>query len=396
LPPVGQVASLLDPALPTLGSTTPTPAPLAPLTPVTFPIGWLLEHAASPIKFRAYAEVARLTMPSLSGLAALPYEYRPALFLALTQSPDGTWFDNMLEVPSSRETSTRGVGTINAVRRLLEYGWDREAPPLVHARRALFRILAEDDDPSFLYELAPKGGSAKEPELTRLLRVGLRVTLREAAAAALAQAGYEGDPRLRGAAQRIVRRIGAFLRSPLAKKPWIRVGNKQVLAPEATPPSIYVLSMLAHMPLFRSEHHEVLDRIYNYLSEPLPRQDCVQLVGKKIVSQPHLILGDMLPTRNAVDADVPFALCWLELVARLGFIRRNEGWSKMFERLLDDRDRAGIWHPHKGMAMPRSTNPFVWAMFPLEHAPAGEDRWTDVTFRLGLIARLSGRPINLV
>jgi hypothetical protein len=27
---------------------------------------------------------------------------------------------------------------------------------------------------------------------------------------------------------------------------------------------------------------------------------------------------------------------------------------------------------------------------------AGDERWTDMTFRLGLIARLSGRPIEVV
>jgi hypothetical protein len=81
-------------------------------------------------------------------------------------------------------------------------------------------------------------------------------------------------------------------------------------------------------------------------------------------------------------------------MARLGFLRRNENWTKLFDRFLDDRDRDGVWHPHKGTATPRSTNPFVWPSFPLEEDLDGEDRWTDVTFRLGLIARLAGRPIE--
>ena len=86
----------------------------------------------------------------------------------------------------------------------------------------------------------------------------------------------------------------------------------------------------------------------------------MQLFGSKIVAQPHLVLGDLLPNRNVADADVPFALAWLELMARLGFLGRNEVWAKLFERFLDDRDRDLVWHPHKGMAMPRSSNPFVW------------------------------------
>jgi hypothetical protein len=223
-----------------------------------------------------------------------------------------------------------------------------------------------------------------------------RGILREAAAATLAQAGYESDPRLRGAARRMLDRIGYFVRSPLGQKPWIRVGNKQVLPQEAAPPSFYPLTMLAYMPLFRTEHHDVVDRISQYLPQPMPRQESMQVCGSRIVPQPHFVLGGMLPHRNAVDADVPKALMWLELMARLGFMQRHEGWSKLFDRFLDDQDRAGIWHPHKGLSAPSSTNPFVWPLFPLDTSgAAGEERWTDVTFRIGLIGRLAGRPIEL-
>jgi hypothetical protein len=48
------------------------------------------------------------------------------------------------------------------------------------------------------------------------------------------------------------------------------------------------------------------------------------------------------------------------------------------------------------MAAVRSTNPFVWPTYPLEGALSGDERWTDATFRLGLIARILGRPIEPV
>ena len=309
--------------------------------------------------------------------------------LALQQRLDGTWNHSMLEVPSARSENFEGVGTISAVRRLLEYGWDKDSPPLVHSRRVLFRLLAEDTDPEFLYELAPKTPDED------VVRRG-RAILREAAGAALAQAGYEDDPRLRGVARRVLERIAGFLRSPLAQKPWVRVGNQHVLPNEAAPPSMYSLVMFAYMPLFRTEHHEAMDRLYHFLSQPLPRQEPLQLCGKKVMPQPHLVLGDQLPNRNAADADVPSAIVWLELMARLGFLRRNENWLKLYERFLDDRDPQGVWHPHKGMAAVRTTNPFVWPLYPLESALAGDERWTDATFRLGLIARLLGRPIEPV
>jgi len=351
---------------------------------------WLLEHASNAIRYRAITDVGRLGGEMAREATVMAYSYVPALALAVAQSPDGIWNGSMLEVPSARADNFERVGTISAFRRLLEYGWQKDAPPLMRARRVLFRLLAEDDDPAFLFELAPHADEDGD-----IARRG-RAILREAAAAALAQAGYEGDPRLRGAAIRILGRIDSFLRRPLAHKPWVRVGNKQVLAAEAAPPSIYALAMLAHMPLFRNEHHVQLDHIFHYLSQPQPRQEALQVCGAKVVAQPHLVLGDLLPNRNVADADVPFALAWLELMARLGFLRRNEVWEKLFDRFLDDRDRDLVWHPHKGMAMPRSSNPFVWPGFPLEQMTSGDERWADVTFRLGLIARLSGRPLELI
>lgn len=381
----------LPPPSSTTGASAPaTTQPSSPSSPsVTFPLSWLLEHAAPPIQYRSVAEVARLGPPISTDFSFLPLTCRPALTLAVTQSADGTWNDSMLSLPSNRAEHFEGVGTINAVRRLLEYGWDKDTPPLVHARRILFRLLAEDDDPAYLFELAGKGTPDEE-----FVRRG-RTILREAAAAALAQAGYEGDPRLRGAARRILERVANYLRSPLAQKPFVRVGNQHVLPAEAAPPSIYMLQMLAYMPLFRTEHHDAVELLYQHLAQAMPRQEAVQLSGKRIVAQPHLVLGDMLPHRNAADTDVVFAVAWLELVARLGFLRRNENWCKLFDRFLDDRDNQGVWHPHKGMTTAKNSNAFIWAMYPLEENLSGDERWTDITFRLGLIARIAGRTIEL-
>lgn len=297
----------------------------------------------------------------------------------------------MLSLPSSRAEHFEGIGTIPAVRRMLEYGWDKDAPPLVHTKRVLFRLLAEDNDPSQLYELRPNKAKVEEEFI-----VAQRQLLREAAAAALASMGFEGDPRLRGVAHRAIERMAEFLRSPIGEKPWVRIGNRQVLHPDAAPPSIYLLHLIAHMPLFQSEHYEAMELLYAHLSRPLPRQDSVQQIGTQLLAQPYAVLGDQLPHRNAVEDDVPKALAWLELMARLGFLRRNETWTKMYERFIDDCGRDGVWHPHKGMAMPKSSDPYVWPIFPLEVAHGGEERWCDVTFRIGLIARLSGRPVSLI
>lgn len=355
--------------------------------PVQFPLGWILSNASSAIQYRAITDVVGLANGK-EDYRQLSLSFLPALRLAMSQGGDGTWGGSILGVPA--ENGSLKVGTIPAFRRLLEYGWEKDSPPLIRARRVLFRLLAEDDDADQLYEFRePAGG---DPDLIHRSRN----ILREAAAAALAHAGYEGDPRLRGAARRILARVDSYLGSPLAERPWARVGNRQVLAAEANPPSIHVVSMVAHMPLFRSENHSVVNRLLTHVSQPLPRQEAFQQVGSHIVAQPHLVLGDPLSSRNIVDSDVPFALTWLELMARLGFLRKNEAWMSLFERFLDDRDRDYVWHPHRGSAKPQTSNPEVWVQFPLDEGSEGEDRWSDVTFRIGLIARLLGRPIEPV
>jgi hypothetical protein len=384
--------SASPPPQPVPATAAATPPP--PASPVAFPLEWLLANAAAPIQYRSVIDVARLTEQVGTDFANLPLTYRPALMLAATQSADGTWNRAMLTVPGARAEHFEGVGTINAVRRLVEYGWTRDAPTLLHARRPLFRLLAEDEDVSQLFEFVARGPADED-----LVRRG-RAILREAAAAALAQAGYEDDPRLRGAARRILTRVTDYVRSPLAEKPFVRVGNQHVLAAEAAPPSIYTLAMLAYMPLFRTEFHEEMDRVYDAVAQTLPRQEAAQLCGKHVVEQPHLVLGDMLPTRHAVDVDVPWALMWLELMARLGFLRRNDGWSRLYDRLLDGTDARGVWRAPKGATPGKGTplrgaNPFTWHMFPLDSGKPSDGGSTDVTFRLGLIARASGRSVDL-
>jgi hypothetical protein len=378
--------------------TTPIVTPVSIFSPppppqetLEFPLEWLLNNASPPVQYRAIIDVARLGDRTSRGVSNLPYAYAPALELAIQAAVDGVWNGSILTVPSQRAERCEGVGTVPAFRRLTEYGWDKDAPPLYHSRRVLFRLLAEDTDRSQLFELTPTKAKVEEEVL-----LANRQLLREGAGAALAGIGFESDPRLRGVARRTVDRMAEFLRSPLAEKPWIRVGNKQVLHPEAFPPTMHMLHLLAHMPLFQSEHYEAMELLYDYLTRPLPRQDLVQQIGTQLVPVPHVVLGDHLPHRNAVEDDVPAALAWLELMARLGFLRRNENWNKMYERFIDDSDRSGVWHPHKGLAMPKSTNPYVWPMFPLERSHGGEERWADVTLRIGLIARLAGRPVELI
>jgi hypothetical protein len=361
-------------------------AALAPPEPIRFPVGWLLEHGAPAVRYRA-AQMARLPLARDERFAALPLGQPSAIRLAVTQRPDGCWGDSLLGVPAAEGGA--GVGTVAAVLHFVECAWDMETPPLARARRVLFRVLPEDDDPAYLFEYAAEARSDMKLARRR------RRLLREAAGAALARAGYESDPRLRGAAGRALARIDAFLRSPLAEHPWTRIGNRHVLAEDAAPPSIFALAMFAWMPRFRSEHYPVFERLYHYLSAALPRQECVQLIGERVVAEPYLVLGDMLPHRNAADADVPRALVWLETMARLGYLRRNEGWRRVLERYLDDADRDGVWRPRRGAAAPEASDALAWATRLWSGDFGGDEARAAVTLRLGLIARLAGRELDL-
>jgi hypothetical protein len=349
----------------------------------------LLEQGAPVVAYRLMRELVRQE-PSSSAWPLMPYGSRQGWHLLGQQDGDGTWNDRLLAVP--RDSALAGVGTIPAYRRLLELGWDAESPALSHTKRLLFRLLAQDDDPTVLAELRPA-----DDDEDLVLRG--RLIVREAAAAALAQAGYEADPRLRGAARRLIDRVHAFLRAPLAQKPWVRVGNQHVLHADAAPPSFHLLQMLAFMPQFRSEHSEFMERLYTYLSEAWPRQAIVQQVGGQIVEQAHLVPGDFLATRGDLDGDMPSALAWLELTARLGFLGRHEGWRRLLDRTLDDRDRRGVWTPPRSVVMPAAVPAWSWPVLPLTDGKTASDPAAlsvDVTFRLALIAHLAGRTLEFV
>lgn len=365
------------------------PAPPPP-PPVPVPVGRLLAQGGAAVRFRLLRDVLGQAVPS-SGWAMVPYGSRLGWHLLGLQDCEGMWPGGWLTTPKG--TSLDGVGTIPAYRRLLELGWDPETPGMQATRRLLFRLLAEDSDPTLMGELRPAGDDEE-----RVLRG--RLMLREAAAAALAQAGHEQDPRLRGAARRLVVRVDAFLRSPAALKPWVRVGNQHVLPSESAPPSFHLLVMLAHMPQFRSEHAPFMDRLYDWLTQSWPRQAIVQQVGEHIVEQPQLVMGDFLATRSALDSDMPSALAWLETMARLGLLTRHEGWVKLLDRTLDDRDRKGMWTPPRSVVMPAQVPAWSWPVLPLHD---GEVAGTpavglsaDVTFRLALVAKLAGRELELL
>src|SRR5665213_1856174 len=112
-----------------------------------FPLNWLLDHAAPPIQYRSFIDVAQLpTSQNLETLAlASPY----ALQIAVSQSLDGTWGGRMLSLPKAGKGGVAGDQTIPAVRRLLESGWHRHSETLAQARRPLLRLCYDDHEPHY-------------------------------------------------------------------------------------------------------------------------------------------------------------------------------------------------------------------------------------------------------
>jgi hypothetical protein len=304
---------------------------------------------------------------------------REAIRLAVAQGVDGNWNRLMLAAPTkgARDASA-SVGTVSAVHRLLELGWDSGAPPFAAARRPLFRLLAEDLDHAFTYEFSSLGRDPDTVAFTRSI-------LRGGAASALAHAGYELDPRLRGAAMRHLSRVDEFFSSDLADDPWVKQGGEVALHPEAFPPTFHFLVMLAFMPTFLSEHDDFLERLTAWLQRPVPKHAARQWVGARPLEHPALLLGDPLGGRGAVDADVPFAAFWLDLVARARLLGRHAGWRQAWERLCDARDRDLLWRPGRGQGLECQV-PMAWPFVDLSgQGEAGVA--AEVTFRLALTAR---------
>ena len=124
---------------------SPPGAPADAHPPVRVPVRWLLDHASYPVRARTLLEFTRSTdLPK--SVANWAYLHPLALQMSVVQRRDGTWPAGVLSLPGGNELSVDRVGTIPAVRRLVEYGWDPDSPPLALARRLLFRLLAEDVD----------------------------------------------------------------------------------------------------------------------------------------------------------------------------------------------------------------------------------------------------------
>jgi hypothetical protein len=317
-------------------------------------------------------------------------ESKPALAVVKKQKDTGIWGGNLLGLAPSASQGIKDVGTIPQYRRLLQMEWPRATRPFKLADRVLFRLLSRDEDPTLLFEFQKSVRSDAEAE------AWARGIMREAASAALAEAGFGDDPRLRGAGHKIASAISQFLRSPLAEKPFIRAGKQVALHPEAYPPSWYSVAMLAAMPNLQRERAGFTERLGHYLAQPAPKKAFVLQVGKKTVKPQHLILGDPIDADSKGQAkDIPLALHYIELLARMGALEWAPVATRVLARLMDDCDESGIWRPKNLRSQPKAGNKITYHYYPLQSdAKTPEAKEVDVTFRLALIAKILGWPVS--
>jgi hypothetical protein len=357
------------------------------------PLAWLLEHGSESIRLRTLSELAPAGYAAperLAEAARAVVDSKAASGIVKKQKESGIWGGNLLALAPSAKDGIKEVGTIPQYRRLVQLGVPLSMRAYKLSDRVLFRLLSRDEDPAlhFEYAKAAKAEPAVGP--------WVREVFRAASGAALAEAGHHEDPRLRGAAHKIANSISAFLRSPIAEKPFVKAGKYNTLHPEAHPPTWYSVAMIAQMPNLQRERAGFTERLGHYLAQPAPKKEFVVLRGKKALRPNHLLLGDPIEADSkGVAKDLPLALHYVELLARMAALASAPVATKVLARTLKDVDERGIWSPKGLRSGPKGTNRLTYHWYPLQaDEKAAESRSVDMTFRLALIAKLLGWELS--
>lgn len=359
------------------------------------PVGWLRAHASPAILLRTLTEILpqdTTTAAEVESLRGDLLSYKGVTQITKKQRTNGLWGGNILGIAPSKTLGIKEIGSVSQYRRLIELGLPPTARPFQLANRTFFRLLSRDEDPKLLFEFEKLAGEAPS------LADWARQTMREAVTAALAQAGLESDPRVRGSAHRIATQLSEFLRSDLAEKPIARKGTKHILDPEAYPPTLYSIAMISFLPGLQRERATFVDRLQEYLTKAGPSKTFFVAFDKKTLKTTHYVLGDPIHNDSAGrPKDLPFALYWMELLARMNMLQASATAQRAFGRLLKDCNEDGVWEAKNLRSFPKSSSGFADFAFPLEVAdrPA-EARRADVTFRLAYIAKLAGLDLEYV
>lgn len=354
----------------------------------TVPLTWLLEHGSASIRARVLRDLApegfadpRLVDEATAAVVESPV----ARAVVSKQGDDGVWAGNLLGVTPAARSGIRDVGTIPQYRRLLELGYPRTSRPFKLADRVLFRLLSRDNSPELLFEYAR---IATDIDTTDWARAHERI----AATAALAEAGYVEDPRVRGAAHKIATDVSDFMRSPLADNPYIRSGGATLLHPDAYPPTWYLVAMIAAMPNLRRERAGFTERLAQYLGTAASKRAFSVQVGRRKIKGDYLLLGNPIEAdSHGHPKDLPLALHALEQLARIGALVHSPVGVRVMGRLLSECDPLGVWRPKRMPTIRKAIHPAAYHSWGLqEEAKSGDARYVETTFRLALVAKKAG------
>jgi hypothetical protein len=359
------------------------------------PVSWLRAHASPAILLRTLTEILpqdATTAVEVESLRGDLLSYKGVTQITKKQRTNGLWGGNILGTTPSKTLGTKDIGSIAQYRRLVELGLPATARPFQLANRTFFRLLSRDEDPKLLFEYEKL--AAEAPGLSDWARQAMR----EAVTATLAQAGLQDDPRVRGSAHRIATQLSEFLRSDVAEKPIARKGTKHFLDPSAYPPTLHSIAMIAYLPALQRERATFLDRLRDYLTKAGPTKAFLLAFGKKNLKPTHYVLGDPLHNDSAGrPKDLPFALHWMELLARMNMLETSATAQRALGRLLKDCNEDGVWEAKNLRSFPKSPSGLADFAFPLEVSDrVAEARRTDVTFRLAHLAKLAGLDLEFV
>lgn len=302
------------------------------------------------------------------------------------QRKSGLWGDNILGLAANKAQRIKDLGTMVRYRHLIELGVPTSLRAFRQADRVLHRLLSRDDSPELAFEY--KAAAKQSPELAEWSRA----MFREAATLALAHAGKDEDPRVRGSAHRIMTEVSQFLRSDFSEKPIARKGSRNILQPGSYPPTFLSFGLVAHMPSLQRERAGFVERFCAFLAQPQTKRKYVMVFGRKVVQPTFILLGNPLEADRSGNAkDLPLALMWIEMLVRMGMLHTNEVAQRILAKLLSDVDEHGVWSPRNLRAVPKGSSRLPTYAFPLElDGKTVERRQSDVTFRLALIAKLAG------
>jgi hypothetical protein len=183
---------------------------------------------------------------------------------------------------------------------------------------------------------------------------------------------------VRGAAHKVASAVSAFLRSPLADKPFARSGGATILHHEAHPPTWYSLAMVAAMPMLRRERAAFTERLGQYLSTHAPKRAFVIQVGKKSLN-PLISCWEIRRRRmQRQRPDVPFALAFYEQMARIGALAASPLATRCWQAGIECDDRRV--EAQEAGRRPKTTHAATYHAYPLT-SDEKSTRLVDVTFR---------------